>query len=119
VRDAGYFALGYLGSRNSCYGPRRISRGVSEKENLAKKEDLDDLLREVHAVTTTTKKIEAEISSGVWDKQKRWELKPEVLFEAARRVAAAFDALKNLDNILQKCFVSATLPLRLAGKNLQ
>jgi hypothetical protein len=70
-------------------------------ENLAKKEDLDDLIKEVHAVTTTTKRIEAEISSGVWDRQKRWELKRDVLFEAVRRVAAAFDVLKNLDNILQ------------------
>jgi hypothetical protein len=70
-------------------------------ENLAQKENLDNLIREVHAVTTTTKKIEAEISSGVWDRQKRWELKRDVLFEAARRIAATFDALKNLDNYLQ------------------
>jgi hypothetical protein len=70
-------------------------------ENLAQKENLENLIKEVHAVTTTTKKIEAEISSGVWDRQKRWELKRDVLFEAARRIAATYDALKNLDNYLQ------------------
>ena len=70
-------------------------------ENLARKEDLDDLISEVHAVTTTTKKIEAEISTAVWDQQKRWEMKREVLFEAARRLGAVNDALISLNSAYQ------------------
>jgi hypothetical protein len=42
------------------------------------------LVDQLRAVTTTTKEIEARISNDVWDRQKRWELKRDVLFEAAR-----------------------------------
>ena len=62
-------------------------------ENLAKKEDLDDLVKEVHAVTTTTKQIEAKISNEMWDRQKRWELKRDVVFDAARNIGATYDTL--------------------------
>ena len=54
-------------------------------ENLATLEDIQGLVDQVAAVTTTTKKIEAEISTGVWDKQKRWDMKREVLFDAAKK----------------------------------
>jgi hypothetical protein len=62
-------------------------------ENLATHEDIDNLVDQVRAVTATTKKIEAEISVGVWDKQKRWDMKREVLFEAARRLSEVEAAL--------------------------
>jgi hypothetical protein len=55
-------------------------------ENLATHEDIDKLVDQVAAVTTTTKKIEAEISSDVWDRQKRWELKRDTLLQAAARL---------------------------------
>jgi hypothetical protein len=71
-------------------------------ENLARKEDLDDLIKEVRAVTTTTKKIEAEISSGVWDRQKRWEMKREVLFEAAKRMSEIEDALLSFSIVMKE-----------------
>ena len=47
----------------------------------------------MRAVTEVTKKIEADVSIGVWDKQKRWEMKREVLFEAAKRVAEIDNAM--------------------------
>jgi hypothetical protein len=47
----------------------------------------------VSAVTAATKRIEADISSGVWGKQKRWEMKREVLFEAAKRLAEVEEAM--------------------------
>ena len=47
-------------------------------------------------MTTTTKEIEAKISTDVWDRQKRWEMKREVLFEAARRLGAFDYALRCL-----------------------
>jgi len=70
-------------------------------ENLATHEDLDKLVEQVRAVTTTTKEIEAKISTDVWDRQKQWELKRDVVFELTKRVAASFAALRQLDNFLQ------------------
>jgi hypothetical protein len=67
-------------------------------ENRAIREDLDDLLEQVRAVTTATKEIEAKISTTVWDRQKHWEIKRDVLFEAARRLAAVEDSLMYLNN---------------------
>jgi hypothetical protein len=70
-------------------------------ENLATHEDIGKLTEQVAAVTKTAKEIEATISSDLWDRQKRWELKREVLFEATKRVAAADAALASLDSFLQ------------------
>lgn len=67
-------------------------------KNLATQEDIDKLVGQVAAVTKTTKEIEAKISSEVWDRQKLWELKRNVLFELAKRVAAICDALGSLSN---------------------
>src|SRR6266852_1966802 len=55
-------------------------------ENLATHEDIDKLVDQVRAVTQTTKEIEAKISSDVWTMQKQWEMKQEVLFDAAKRI---------------------------------
>jgi len=79
-------ASGYLGSYLNKKG-----------ENLATREDIDDLVKQVKAVTTATKEIEAKISNDVWDRQKHWELKREVLFEITKRIAAVKVALFNMD----------------------
>ena len=71
-------------------------------ENLATHEDIDKLLDQVKAVTEATKKIEAEISGGLWDKQKRWEMKREVLFEATRKISEIDDAISTLSVILRE-----------------
>ena len=65
-------------------------------ENLATHEDIAKLVDQVKAVTSATKQIEAAISNDVWDRQKRWEIKREILFEATRRTAAAQAALSAL-----------------------
>ncbi len=70
-------------------------------ENLATHEDIDKLVDQVRAVTTTTKEIEAKISNEVWDRQKRWELKRDVLFELVKTIPGAFDALTSLHSIFQ------------------
>jgi hypothetical protein len=70
-------------------------------EHLATKEDFEQLRAQTAALTQTTKEIEARISNDVWDRQKRWELKREVLFSAMRKVATVFEALKSLENLLQ------------------
>jgi hypothetical protein len=65
-------------------------------ENLATHEDIDKLVVEVSAVTKATKEIESKITSDVWDRQKRWELKREVLFEATKKIAPVQNALTKL-----------------------
>jgi len=64
---------------------------------LATKEEVDALKKQTAELTRTTKEIEAEISTGIWDRQKRWEMKREVLFDAAKRVAKIENALSNLN----------------------
>jgi len=70
-------------------------------ENLATHEDLGKLVEQVATVTQTTKSIEAKISDDAWNRQKRWELKREVLFEAAKRLAEVDDTLIELFSIGQ------------------
>jgi hypothetical protein len=70
-------------------------------ENLATHEDISKLVDQVRAVTQTTKEIEAKISDEVWGRQKQWELKREVLFEATRALARVDDALVGLHVITQ------------------
>lgn len=62
-------------------------------ENLATHEDIDMVLEQVKAVTQTTKEIEAKISTDVWDKQKRWELKRDTLFAVAKELSSMENAL--------------------------
>jgi hypothetical protein len=67
-------------------------------ENLATHEDLDKLVEQVRVVETTTQEIEAKISSDVWDRQKRWEMKRDVLFEATKRLRTVEGSLMDLQN---------------------
>jgi hypothetical protein len=70
-------------------------------ENFATHEDIGKLVEQMSAVTRATKNIEAKISSDLWDRQKRWELRREVLFEATKRLADVEDGLLSLDSVLQ------------------
>jgi hypothetical protein len=70
-------------------------------ENLATHEDIHKLVVQVRAVTEATKEIEAKISDEVWDRQKRWELKREVLFEATKGTALVKNALTALHAFYQ------------------
>jgi hypothetical protein len=67
-------------------------------EGLATKEEFEDLKKQTAELTRTTKEIEAEISTGIWDRQKRWEMKREVLFDAAKGVSKIENALSNLNS---------------------
>jgi len=62
-------------------------------ENQAIHEDINKVVDQVRAVTSATKEIEAKISKEVWDRQRRWELKRDVLFELARRTGRLIQAL--------------------------
>jgi hypothetical protein len=61
-------------------------------ETLATHEDIGKLVQQMSAVTKATKDIEAKISSDVWYRQKRWELKRDILLEGIKRIAALDEA---------------------------
>jgi hypothetical protein len=65
-------------------------------ENLATHEDLENLLAQVSAVTTTTKEIESKISNETWDRQRRWETKKAALFGVVAALGTLRSALAML-----------------------
>lgn len=84
-------------------------------KNLATHEDIDKVLVEVRATTQATKEIEARISDNVWDRQKRWEMKRDVLFEMARKASLEIGAMNGLKAVYttEKINVEKGLPARL------
>ena len=70
-------------------------------ENLATHEDIKLLTDQVAAVTKTAKEIEAKISTEVWDRQKQWELKRDVLFEVVKTIGDLSDKLTALHAFYQ------------------
>jgi len=73
-----------------------VSYMKEKGKNLATKEDVQDVVSQMSAVTEATKRIEAEISDKVWDRQKRWELRRDVAFETAKASGVAKDALTKM-----------------------
>src|SRR5437899_431119 len=73
-----------------------VSYMQEKGKNLATKEDVQNVVSQMSAITAATKKIEAEISDKVWDRQKRWELRRDVAFEAAKATGVAKDALTKM-----------------------
>jgi hypothetical protein len=65
-------------------------------ENLATHEDLDKLIEQMSAVTETTENIKAAISDDVWDRQKQWEMRRDVVFEAVRALGELQKAASEL-----------------------
>src|SRR5437764_10010469 len=62
-------------------------------EDRATQEALTDLVRQVEATTAATQAIEAKFSNQVWDRQRQWEMKKEVLFEVSGRMGELDDTL--------------------------
>ena len=87
-------ALGFLGGIFATYFK---AYSAKKGENLATHEDINKVLDEVRAVTTTTREIEAKISGDLWNRQKEWELKRDVLFAAAKRLPEISNELIELD----------------------
>ena len=66
-------------------------------ENLATHEDIDKLVDQVAAVTVATKTIESKISNDVWERQRKWDLKREALFELMKAITTLANALGKFD----------------------
>jgi len=56
-------------------------------DNLATKEDFDDLKEQTRELTQATKEIEAKINTQVWNRQRQWEMKRDILIEYARTIS--------------------------------
>jgi hypothetical protein len=78
-----------------------ISRVKRRTSNLATHEDFEDLKNQTAALKRTTTEIEAEIKGGLWDKQRRWELKRDVVFGSIKRIAQTDEALVGLHALYQ------------------
>jgi predicted HNH restriction endonuclease len=68
--------------------------GQEKGKNLATYEDIDKLVKQVQAVTTATKVIEAKISDEVWTRQRGWELRRDAIFEALKEMATVERSLR-------------------------
>jgi hypothetical protein len=70
-------------------------------ENLATQEDIAKLVEQMKVVTKATKEIEAKISDEVWNRQRQWELKREVLFGLVKTIGDLSDKLTALHAVYQ------------------
>jgi hypothetical protein len=68
-------------------------------ENLATHEDIEDLKNQTAVLTRTTEGIKAKISDEVWDRQARWSIKRDALFEVTRELATLMYGLARLDGL--------------------
>ena len=71
-------------------------------ENLATQEDIDKLVEQVSAVTKATEEIKAKISDDVWSRQKHWEMKRDVVFDASRKIARLVEVVRSLFVVSEK-----------------
>jgi uncharacterized membrane-anchored protein YjiN (DUF445 family) len=78
------------------YGAYFKKRGEDE----AIKENFAQVLSQTAETTKTTKGIETKLTSDVWDYQKRWELKRDVILAMVRTIAEAQDALHGFHSTL-------------------
>ena len=65
-------------------------------ENLATKEDIQEIASQTAIITQATKQIEARISIGVWSQQQRWDVQKTTLLESLKELATAETLLYRL-----------------------
>jgi hypothetical protein len=71
-------------------------------ENLATYEDFKDLKEQTRQLTQTTKEIEAKIDDQVWNRQRQWEVKRDILIEFARSISDFEQAVLQLSTKVEK-----------------
>lgn len=93
--------LAFLSAIGGWIGGYLGAYAMKKGENLATKEDFNDLKTQTADLTRVTEEIKDKISFDTWDRQKRWELKQGVLFEATRRITEVDDSLMTLDSAIK------------------
>jgi hypothetical protein len=82
------------------FGRSFLPSQMQEKgNNLATKEDMQELARQMGILAQTTKEIEARISVGVWSQQQRWDVQKTALLESLKELATAETFLVRLVHI--------------------
>ena len=56
-------------------------------ENLATHRDIQTLTKDLETTTTAVKKVEANISTDMWARQRKWDVKKEAIFELVKELA--------------------------------
>jgi hypothetical protein len=95
--DIGWMAITALVAGGGAYLGSYLKK---KGENLATHEDIDKLVKDVATVTQTTKEIEAKISNEVWERQAKWSIRRDALFEVTRELASLMYALNWIHEIL-------------------
>lgn len=65
-------------------------------ENLATKEDFRELKEQTRDLAQTTREIEARIDDQVWNRQRQWEMKRDILLELVRSMDSFDQAIRDL-----------------------
>jgi hypothetical protein len=82
--------LTVIGSGVAAYSGAYFKR---RGEDQAITDGFAEVLRQTRETTQATKSIEAKISGEMWDRQKQWEMKREVIFDMRRKLSTVDDAL--------------------------
>src|ERR1700683_285774 len=85
-------------------------------ENYATHEDSKKVLEKMKQITTAQKTIEFGISDEVWNRQRRWETRKEVLFEEWKNVGKAQSLLTDTITAVQKLEAASTAEARSAAE---
>jgi hypothetical protein len=85
--------IGLLGGYAASYWK---TLGGKKGELQAMHEGIDKLLEQVNVVTKRQEEIKADILDAVWEKQTRWTIKKEVLFETLREMGTVQAAYSDL-----------------------
>lgn len=73
--------------------------GEEKGKNRAIQEELENVVKQMSAITKATEDIKAQISDDVWIRQRRWEMKRDVLFETANKLSAVLKAFIHLRSV--------------------
>ena len=82
-----YAAYAVTAKSTSGFGAYLGSYLRKKGENRAIHEDIGKLVDQMKAVTQATKEIEAKISDDVWARQRRWELRRDILLQTMDEIA--------------------------------
>jgi len=83
-RHIGAFTTTVIGGGAGAYFGAYLRKSA---ENRAIHANLEKLVIEMRAVTQATKEIEAKISDEVWARQRRWELRRDIMLQAMDELA--------------------------------